>query len=107
MLVESSTDRVFKALASPWRRAILDQLKDAPCTTGTLCERLPQIDRCTVMQHLKVLEAAGLVVSARKGRERWNHLNILPIQRIHDRWIGPYAAGAARLLDRLAADLGD
>lgn len=100
-------DLVFKALASPVRRAILDALKDAPRTTGDLCSRFTDMDRCTVMQHLKVLERADLVIGRREGRERWNHLNALPIHRIHTRWIGAYAAGAVALLDRLEEDLGD
>ncbi len=98
-------DAVFKALASPTRRALLDALRDRPQTTGDLCARLPALDRCTVMQHLNILENAGLVVAVRKGRERWNHLNAVPIKRIHDRWIGPYAAHAADMLDRLEAAL--
>ncbi|MDQ0515394.1 DNA-binding transcriptional ArsR family regulator [Kaistia geumhonensis] len=99
-------ERVFKALAAPTRRALMDALKDGPLTTGELCRRFPELDRCTVMQHLKVLEAADLVVPQRKGRERWNHLNALPIRHIHDRWIGPHAARAAGLLMRLETDLG-
>ena len=58
------------------------------------------------MQHLRVLADAGLVIVRRDGRERWNHLNALPIKHIHDRWIGPYAARAVDLLDRLQSDLG-
>ena len=57
------------------------------------------------MQHLKVLEAADLVIVSREGRERWNHLNPLPIKQIHDRWIGPHAARAVELLDRLKQDM--
>jgi DNA-binding transcriptional ArsR family regulator len=57
------------------------------------------------MQHLKVLEDAELVIVRRKGRERWNHLNPLPIKHIHERWIGPYAAHAVEILDRLKTDL--
>ncbi len=98
-------DSVFKALAAPVRRAILDALKDRPQTTGELCARFAELDRCTVMQHLRVLEAAELVVARRQGRERWNHLNPLPIKRIHDRWIGAYAVRAVDLLDRLKRDL--
>jgi DNA-binding transcriptional ArsR family regulator len=86
-------------------RAILDALRDRPQTTGELCARFPALDRCTVMQHLKVLEGADLVIVRRMGRERWNHLNPLPIKRIHDRWIGPYAARAVDMLDRLKTDL--
>ncbi len=96
---------MFKALAAPLRRAILDALKDGPQTTGALCERFADLDRCTVMQHLRVLEDADLVIAQKKGRERWNHLNALPIKRIHDRWIGPYALQAVQALDRLQQDL--
>jgi len=91
----------FKALAAPTRRQILDILRDNPATTSDLCQRFPALDRCTVMQHLKVLEDADLVIATRKGRERWNYLNALPIKRIHDRWIGPYAERAVEALDRL------
>lgn len=98
-------DRVFKALASPTRRSILDALKDHPRTTGDVCARFRRLDRCTIMQHLKVLERADLVIVHRDGRERWNHLNPLPIKHLHDRWIGPYAARAVELLDRLKTDL--
>ena len=105
MSSDEANDRIFKALAAPTRRAILDELKNHPQTTGALCARFPALDRCTVMQHLKVLEAADLVIVRREGRERWNHLNPLPIKQIHDRWIGPYAAQAVDLLDRLKGDL--
>ncbi|MGE6698721.1 ArsR/SmtB family transcription factor [Hyphomonas sp. NPDC076900] len=102
---ETQDDLVFKALAAPVRRAILDALKDNPQTTTELCARFPEIDRCTVMQHLKVLEGADLVIAHKVGRARWNHLNALPIKTIHDRWIGPHAAGAADKLARLKAGL--
>ena len=105
MSSETTDDSVFKALANPSRRALLDCLKEAPRTTGMLCEALPALDRCTVMQHLKVLEEAELIVIRREGRERWNHLNALPIKRIHDRWISEYASHAVSILDRLRSDL--
>jgi len=107
MSSEAQDDRIFKALAHPRRRLMLDELKEGPKTTGALCEAFSDMDRCTVMQHLKVLEEAGLVVAKREGRERWNHLDALPIKRIHDRWIGEYAAHAMSILDRLKADLED
>lgn len=107
MSADSDIDAVFKALAHPRRRLILDQLKDRPQTTGSLCETFSDMDRCTVMQHLKVLEDADLVIVRREGRERWNYLNALPIKAIQDRWIGDYAAHAVRLLDRLQADFKD
>src|SRR5262245_49657784 len=98
---EDTDDRVFKALGSATRREILDDLKDGPRTTGDLCARFPELDRCTVMQHLGVLERAGLVVVRRQGRERWNHLNVLPIKLIYDRWINAYATTAVDLLSSL------
>ena len=98
-------DRVFRALDNLHRRAILDTLRDQPLTTGALCELFADLDRCTVMQHLKVLEAANLVQVERRGRERWNHLNPLPIHDIHERWIGPHAAYAVSILARLKKDL--
>lgn len=101
MSSDTEDDRIFKALAAPTRRALLDELKNRPQTTGALCEKFPELDRCTVMQHLKVLEAADLVIARREGRERWNHLNPLPIRQIHERWIGAYAAQAVDLLGRL------
>lgn len=105
MSIDDENDKIFRALSASTRRAILDALKDDPKTTGDLCGRFPALDRCTVMQHLKVLEDADLVIVSRKGRERWNTLNPLPIKRVHDRWIGPYAAHAVALLDRLKSDL--
>ena len=105
MSSEANQDRVFKALSAGVRREMLDALKDRPQTTGALCERFEPLDRCTVMQHLKVLESADLIIVQRKGRERWNHLNPLPIKQVHDRWIGPYAARAVDVLDRLKTDL--
>jgi DNA-binding transcriptional ArsR family regulator len=98
-------DRIFKALGHQVRRQILDDLRDQPLTTGTLVAHFPDLDRCTVMQHLGVLEEAGLVIPERRGRERWNHLNPLPIHDIHERWIGPHAAGAVAGLARLKGEL--
>jgi DNA-binding transcriptional ArsR family regulator len=103
--VEVDEDLVFKALASATRRRLLDLLRDHPRTTGDLCGAIPELDRCTVMQHLKVLEGAGLVVPRRRGRERWNHLDPLPIKAIHDRWIGDYATAAVGLLADLRSEL--
>lgn len=101
MSIDDQDDALFKALGHRARRRMLDALKQGPLTTGALCDLLPDLDRCTVMQHLKVLETSGLVVAERRGRERWNHLDALPIHSIHERWIGPYAAYAAHMLSRL------
>jgi hypothetical protein len=57
------------------------------------------------MQHIKVLEEAELIVPVKRGRERWNHLNAVPIQQIHERWIGPHAERAAAMLTRLKEDV--
>ncbi|MEM9635004.1 MAG: metalloregulator ArsR/SmtB family transcription factor [Pseudomonadota bacterium] len=105
MSSEDESDRIFKALADSRRRRMLDLLKDGPKTTGALCDAFPEIDRCTVMQHMRVLEAANLLIAQRKGRERWNHLNALPIKDIYDRWIGDYATDAVNMLARLRDDL--
>ena len=105
MSISDAYDRTFKALGHQVRRQILDDLRDQPLTTGTLVAHFPELDRCTVMQHLKVLEDAGLVIAVRKGRERWNHLNPLPIHDIHERWIGPHAAYAVTMLAKLKRDL--
>ena len=101
MSTDDQDDALFKALGNRWRRRMLDALKRQPMTTGMLCELLPELDRCTVMQHLGVLEQAGLLIVERRGRERWNSLDALPIHSIHERWIGPYAAYAASMLARL------
>jgi DNA-binding transcriptional ArsR family regulator len=105
MSTDDELDRVFKALANPIRRGICDALKLRPLTTKQLCDAFRELDRCTVMQHVKVLEEAGLVVPVRKGRERFNYLDAMPIQAIHERWIGPHAAGAAARLLRLKREL--
>jgi len=105
MSISDAFDRTFKALGHQVRRQILDDLKDQPLTTGTLVAHFPELDRCTVMQHLKVLEEAELVIPVRKGRERWNHVNVAPIQEIHERWIGPHAADAAARLAKLKRTL--
>jgi DNA-binding transcriptional ArsR family regulator len=99
--MDEQLDRVFKALANPARRRICDELKLRPLTTKQLCACFPELDRCTVMLHLGTLERAGLVVAVRKGRERFNYLDSMPIQAIHERWIGPHAAQAASRLHRL------
>lgn len=105
MLNEKQQDQVFKALANQTRRKILDLLKARERTTGELCNALKRMDRCTVMQHLDVLESADLIIVKRKGRQRWNHLNVDPILGIYDRWISRYASAAVRLLSRLKHDL--
>jgi DNA-binding transcriptional ArsR family regulator len=84
-------DHVWRALAEPTRRALLDLLRDGPRTTGQLVECFPALTRFAVMKHLNVLEDAGLLIVKRSGRERWNYLNAVPIRQIYERWMGPYA----------------
>lgn len=102
---EETYDVVFKALGDSRRRQILDLLKTRARTTGELCAEFGEIDRCTVMQHLAVLEKADLIIVNREGRLRWNYINPLPIKEIHDRWIGSYADQALDLLARMKRDL--
>lgn len=99
----SEDDLVFKALASPVRRRMLDVLRTGVHTTGSLCAALPDLDRTTVLQHLRVLERAGLVTGRKVGRERHLALAPMPIKRIYDRWIGDYMRAAVNLLDQLDA----
>lgn len=98
-------EAVFKALADGRRREILDLLREGPRTTGELCDHFRKVDRCTVMLHLGVLEKAGLVIAKREGRNRWNYLNVVPVQEIYDRWISRYARPSVELLTRLKRDL--
>lgn len=105
MSEKENRDLVFKALAHEKRREILDLLKDQPRTTGELCGRFKSLDRCTVMQHLTVLEKAGLVIVRRDGRHRWNYLNVLPIKKIYDRWISRYASASIDLLARMKDEI--
>jgi DNA-binding transcriptional ArsR family regulator len=89
---------VWKALSSPHRRALLDALRDGPMTTTALCEVLPGLSRFAVMQHLGVLERAGIVLVRREGRERWNELNAVPIQRELERWLNAFQRATASQL---------
>src|SRR5687768_12316480 len=93
-------EAVWKALADPTRRQFLDALRDGPRTTGDL-GRPFTLSRFAVMKHLAILERAGLVVVRRQGRERWNHLNAVPIRQVYERWVRPYEAVWAESLLRL------
>jgi len=100
-------DAVWRALASPLRRRILDLLVAGPRTTGELAEEFPELSRFAVMQHLKVLEGVELVVPRREGRQRFNHLNAIPIQRIYRRWVSRYTGRWADALVALKDELED
>jgi DNA-binding transcriptional ArsR family regulator len=98
-------DDVFKALADPTRRRLLDELfvEDGQTLSG-LEQRLP-MTRFGVAKHLKVLEEAGLVTTRRRGREKLHFLNPVPIREVHDRWVSKYAEPWASALTGLKRDL--
>ena len=98
-------DRVFKALADPTRRFLLDLLFARDGRTLTELESELEMTRFGAMKHLKVLEEAGLVVTRRSGREKLHYLNPVPIRQIHDRWIDKYAAHRASTLTDLKREL--
>src|ERR1700690_977315 len=94
-------DDVFKSLADPTRRSLLDELfQQDGQTLSALEERLP-MTRFGVMKHLRVLEQAGLVVTKRRGREKLHFLNPVPIRLVHDRWVSKYAEPWAATLSGL------
>jgi uncharacterized protein YndB with AHSA1/START domain/DNA-binding transcriptional ArsR family regulator len=104
-------DAVFKALADPTRRSLLDELfRQDGQTLGALEARIP-MTRFGVMKHLKVLEEAGLVSAKRRGREKLHFLNPVPIRLVHDRWVSkyaePWAAGLSGLKTRMEEPMLD
>jgi DNA-binding transcriptional ArsR family regulator len=98
-------DRVFKALADPTRRFLLDLLFARDGQTLTELESAVEMTRYGVMKHLRVLEEAGLVVPRRSGREKLHFLNPVPIRLIHDRWIDKYTERRASALAELKTRL--
>lgn len=91
--MESET--VWRALASPHRRILLDHLREGPQTTGQLCKQLPDLSRFAVMQHLGVLGEANLVLYRREGRTRFNYLNPIPLRELYERWVASHSSTAA------------
>lgn len=98
-------DRVFRALADPTRRFLLDRLFERDGRTLKELESTLEMTRYGVMKHLKLLEEAGLVVTRRSGREKLHFLNPVPIREIHDRWIRKYAERRLSALVDLKRDL--
>jgi len=96
-LVEAGRDpdALWRALANPVRRQLLDLMRSGPQTTGALADSVPTLSRFAVMQHLEVLVSAGLVLVRRRGRERFNYLNAVPLRRWYERWVVPLANQAA------------
>ena len=98
-------DTVFKALADPTRRALLDRLRERNGQTlGELCGPL-EMARQSATQHLGVLEAANLITTVRRGREKLHYLNPVPIHQIADRWINKFERGRLRALAELKKQL--
>lgn len=105
MTTDQTMDQIFKALADPSRRQILDLLKAQPGqNVADLTERFP-FSRFAVMKHLRVLEEANLVTSRRVGRSRQLFLNAIPIQTVYDRWMSTYSAHWASSLTRFKNQL--
>ena len=99
--MDADLDKVFKALADPGRRELLDRLHAANGQTlGELCERM-EMTRQAVTKHLKVLEEASLVVTMRRGREKLHYLNPVPIHQIGERWIRKFERGKLAALSEL------
>lgn len=97
---------MFKALADAGRRQLLDALRDRNGQTlGELCEQLPALTRQGVTKHLRLLEEAGLVVTLRRGRQKYHYLNPVPINEIAERWIKNYEVDKLRALSALKAAL--
>ena len=98
-------DKVFRALADPTRRHLLDQLFERDGRTLSELESEVEMTRFGVMKHLRVLEEAGVVVTRRSGREKLHFLNPVPIRLIHDRWIDKYTEHRVSALAELKAQL--
>ena len=101
-----SDDLVFRALADPTRRRLLDTLfEHEGRTLGDLDAGVKDMTRFGVMKHLRLLEGAGLVTTRRVGREKFHYLNPVPVQLIHDRWVNKYTRPRAAALADLKQDL--
>jgi DNA-binding transcriptional ArsR family regulator len=98
-------DGVFKALADPTRRSLLDALYEEDGQTLSALERRLPMTRIGVMKHLRILEGAGLVTTQRRGREKLHFLNPVPIRQVYDRWVSKYAEPWAATLTGLKREL--
>jgi len=104
-ILDRVMDDVFKALADPTRRRLLDELFERDGQTLSALEQRLPMSRFGVAKHLKVLEGAGLVTTRRRGREKLHFLNAVPIREVHDRWVSKYAEPWAAALTGLRRDL--
>jgi DNA-binding transcriptional ArsR family regulator len=98
-------DEVFKALADPTRRELLDRLRERDGQALSALEEGVPMSRFGVMKHLRVLEDAGLLTTQKRGREKLHFLNPVPIRLIHDRWVSKYAEPWASALSELKKDI--
>jgi|SRR6516164_5887632 DNA-binding transcriptional ArsR family regulator len=104
--MDADMDKVFKALADPGRRLLLDRLRaHNGQTLGELCAHLEDMSRQAVTKHLKLLEEADLVVTIWRGREKLHYLNPVPIHEIAERWIGKFEHGRLRAIAELKKQL--
>jgi DNA-binding transcriptional ArsR family regulator len=103
--VKADDDLVFRALADPTRRHLLDRLYERDGRTLTELESDLEMTRFGAMKHLRLLEEAGLVVTRREGRQKLHYLNPVPIRLIHDRWIDKYTERQVSALANLKSEL--
>jgi len=103
--MEADDDLVFRALADPTRRHLLDRLYERDGRTLTELESDLEMTRFGVMKHLRLLEEAGLVATRREGRQKLHYLNPVPIRLIHDRWIDKYTERQVSALANLKSEL--
>lgn len=106
--MDDSLDIVWKALADPTRRQILDMLRERPRRTTEIVEAFPQLSRFGVMKHIDVLKSANLVLVRAEGRTRINSLNVVPIRMIYERWVSNYeglwAGGLLNMMRRAESE---
>jgi DNA-binding transcriptional ArsR family regulator len=94
--MNDTLEPIWKALADPTRRMLLDLLRGKAKTTSELCLEFEHLSRFAVMKHLGILESADLVIVKREGRLRWNYLNAVPIRKIYERWVSNYEGNWAQ-----------
>ncbi len=86
------TGSIWKALADPTRRKLMDLVRESPKTTGQLVEIFESIGRCAVMKHLSILKKSSLIIPKKEGKLRWNYINAIPLQELYERWVKKYEA---------------
>ena len=103
--MKDDNDIIWKALSDPTRRTILDLLRDGPKGTTEIVEAFPDMTRHAVMKHIDVLRKASLINTSKDGRKRENSLNPVPIRKIYERWMGPFAELWSSTLLRMKEDV--